>query len=84
MGVAGLPLALSKVAIAYASGYLLERWCPPKVSELLRSQAIGYWDSPAAMWLTLGLVGTLGALAVFIFRPLITRGTVFEAAPRRL
>lgn len=83
LGVSGLPLSLSKMGIAYASGYMLERWCPPEVSHLLGAGALSYWDSPAAMWLILGAISTSAAVSVIVLRSWITRGTPFSETVRK-
>ncbi len=81
LGISGLPLSLSKIGIAYASGYMLQRWCPPDIATRLQSGALGYWESPAAMWLILGAIATTAAIAVMALRPWLTRGTVFGEKP---
>lgn len=83
LGVSGLPLSLSKMAIAYTSGYMLQRWCPPEIGDLLQSGTLSYWDSPAAMWLILGAISTSAAVAIVILQPWITRGTPFKENIRK-
>lgn len=81
LGVAALPLGLSKTGIAYASGYMLQRWCPPDIGEKLASATLGYWESPPAMWFILASIATLSALSIILLHPWITKGTKFSKNP---
>ncbi len=53
--------------VSVISGHLLVRWCPEGIGPRLAAGQVSYWDSPAAMWLLLsviGLVGCFGAVAL--------------------
>jgi MFS family permease len=83
LGLSLLPWFIAKTLVSIWSGHMLERWCPEKVrvnGELIPLQQamvenrLSYWDSPAAMWLWLGLYALAGCVIALFLRGWLTRG----------
>ena len=53
---------------------VLERWCPEGMGEQMVAGRVAYWDSPAAMWLVLGVVAIGSCLVALGMRDWLTRG----------
>jgi hypothetical protein len=67
LGLSMVPWFLAKTLVSLISGHLLVRFCPEGIGPRMAAGEVGYWDSPAAMWLilsALGLVGCFGAVAL--------------------
>lgn len=74
LGLSQVPWFVAKTVVSLLSGHLLVRWCPEGVGDGLRSGALPYWDSPAAMWLVLGLYGLAGCAVALLLRGWLARG----------
>jgi proton-dependent oligopeptide transporter, POT family len=84
LGLSLIPWFLAKTLVSAFSGHLLEYWCPEKVvvngvtmslQEALVADLLPYWQTPAAMWLVLGLYAFAGCVLALLIRPWLTRGT---------
>jgi MFS family permease len=83
LGFSLLPWFLAKTIVSYFSGAMLMRWSPEKISvngaDVPLQQAmihgqVSYWNSPAAMWLYLGVYALAGCIIAFLLRGWLTRG----------
>lgn len=83
LGLSLIPWFGAKTVVSLLSGHMLSRWCPEKVviegSEMPLQAAmiagkLDYWDSPAAMWLVLGLWALAGCLLAWLMRHWLTQG----------
>jgi proton-dependent oligopeptide transporter, POT family len=83
LGLSMIPWFLAKTVVSALSGHLLARWSPEKVvvdgapmplREALMADKLGYWESPAAMWLILGGFALVGCLLALVLRPWLTEG----------
>jgi hypothetical protein len=83
LGLSLMPWFLAKTLVSLLSGHMLQRWCPEKVvingSSVPLQQAmihnqVGYWHSPAAMWLILGGYALAGCVIAALLGGWLTRG----------
>lgn len=83
LGLSLMPWFLAKTIVSILSGHMLQRWCPETVvingSSVPLQQAmihnqLGYWHSPAAMWLILGGYALAGCILAVMLRGWLTRG----------
>lgn len=74
LGLSMVPWFLAKTVVSLLSGHLLGRWCPEGIGEQMVAGRVAYWDSPAAMWLVLGIVAIGGCLVALGMRGWLTRG----------
>ena len=89
LGLSMLPWFLAKTVVSYYSGYMLHRWSPETVSvngadvplqQAMINGQVSYWDSPAAMWLFLGVYALAGCILAFFLRGWLTRGAHWKVA----
>ncbi|MBK9129297.1 MAG: MFS transporter [Phycisphaerales bacterium] len=84
LGLSMVPWFGAKTIVAAASGHLLNRWVPQTeegqtpLLERLAAGEVAYWDSPAAMWLVLGVITLVGPLIAIALRGFFTKGAHFE------
>lgn len=74
LGISMVPWFLAKTLVSVISGHLLVRWSPEGIGERLAAGQVGYWDSPAAMWLILSLFGLIGCFGAVALRGWLTQG----------
>jgi MFS family permease len=74
LGLSLVPWFLAKTAVSVLSGHLLVRWCPEGIGAQMKAGAVGFWQSPPAMWLVLALYALAGCLLALAFRSWFTRG----------
>jgi dipeptide/tripeptide permease len=73
-GMSMVPWFLAKTVVSLLSGHLLMRWCPEGIGEKMAAGQVGYWDSPAAMWLILAIYALGGCCLALLLRGWFTRG----------
>lgn len=80
--LSGVPWPALKMFVSMMAGYLLIRWIPmppPDQPNLLRDAMeageIGYWDSPAVLWLILAGFAVTGPILLIALRRWFTKGT---------
>ena len=74
LGLSMVPWFLAKTVVSYFSGHLLVRWCPEGIRERMVAGEVGYWESPAAMWLILATYALVGCSLALLLRGWFTRG----------
>jgi POT family proton-dependent oligopeptide transporter len=74
LGISQVPWFFAKTVVSILSGHLLVRWCPDGIGPRMAAGTVAYWDSPAAMWLVLGLYGLAGCVVALLLRGWLTRG----------
>jgi hypothetical protein len=83
LGLSLLPWFLAKTVTSALSGHMLAYWCPEKVQvnghavplqQAMIDGQVPYWQSPAAMWLVLGLYAFVGCVIGVIIRRWLTQG----------
>jgi len=83
LGLSMVPWFLAKTLASVFSGHLLGRWAPETVSvngamvplkEALMHHQVSYWNSPAAMWLILGVYAMAGCWGAVFLRGWLTQG----------
>jgi hypothetical protein len=83
LGLSLIPWFLAKTLVSAFSGHMLTRWSPEKVTvngaEVPLQQAmihnqVSYWNSPAAMWLWLGVYAMVGCILALLLRGWLTKG----------
>jgi hypothetical protein len=74
LGLSMVPWFLAKSVVSVLSGHLLTRWAPVGVGEKMVAGEVGYWDTPAAMWLILGVYALGGCILALLLRGWLTRG----------
>lgn len=75
LGLTMVPWFLAKTVVSVLSGHILSRWCPEGIREPMLNNTISFWDSPAAMWLILGLVAFGGCIIALMLKKWLTAGT---------
>ena len=87
LGLSLIPWFVAKTLASVLSGHMLEYWSPEKVKvgeEMVPLQQamieghVPYWQSPAAMWLVLGLYAFAGCVIAVLIRGWLTRGAKTE------
>jgi MFS family permease len=90
LGLSMVPWFLAKTLVSVFSGHLLGRWSPETVSvngaavplkEALVHHQVSYWDSPAAMWLILGVYAMAGCIGAVLLRGWLTKGARWKSEP---
>lgn len=83
LGLSLIPWFVAKTLVSVFSGHMLEYWSPEKVAiggeamplkQAMIQGKLGYWHSPAAMWLVLGLYALAGCFIALLLRGWLTRG----------
>lgn len=83
LGLSLIPWFIAKTAVSALSGHMLDRWCPEKfdvngtavpLQQAMVQGAVPYWQSPAAMWLILGLYALVGCCIAIMLRGWLTSG----------
>lgn len=83
LGLSMIPWFLAKTVVSWFSGDMLERWSPETVTvdgaamplqQAMIEDRVGYWDSPAAMWLILAIVAVAGCVVAALLRGWLTQG----------
>ena len=74
LGISMVPWFLAKGLVSVISGHLLVRWCPEGIGPRMAAGQVAYWNSPAAMWLILSLIGLVGCFGAVALRGWLTRG----------
>lgn len=74
LGMTMVPWFLAKTVVSLLSGHMLTRWCPEGVQAPLKAGTLPFWDSPAAMWLVLGLFAIGGPIIAIMLRGWFTKG----------
>ncbi len=74
LGFTMIPWFLAKTVVSLLSGHMLVRWCPEGIGEQMVAGSVSFWDSPAAMWLILGVVAVVGCVIAIILGPWFTAG----------
>jgi len=83
LGLSMIPWFLAKTLVSAFSGHMLSRWSPETVQvngtavplqQAMIHNQVSYWDSPAAMWLWLGLYAFAGCVLALMLRGWLTRG----------
>jgi MFS family permease len=81
LGLSMVPWFLAKSLVSVLSGHLLVRWAPEGIGDRMAAGEVGYWDTPAAMWLILATYALVGCLGALMIRGWLTRG--LKEAPAR-
>jgi MFS family permease len=90
LGISLLPWFLAKTLVSAFSGHMLERWSPETVlvngvavplQKAMLDHHLSYWQSPAAMWLFLGIYAFLGCVIAVLLRRWLTYGAHWKAEP---
>ena len=83
LGLSMIPWFLAKSLVSWFSGDWLARWCPEKVTingadvplqQAMINNQLPYWQTPAAMWLILGVYALAGCLIAAWLRGWLTQG----------
>jgi len=83
LGLSLIPWFVAKTLVSAFSGHMLEYWSPEKVTvggetvplqQAMIQGKLGYWHSPAAMWLVLALYALAGCFLALLLRGWLTRG----------
>lgn len=92
LGLSLIPWFVAKTLASVISGHMLEHWSPEKVTingEIMPLQQamihgqVSYWQSPAAMWLILGLYALVGCGIAILLRGWLTSGARWKQEPQR-
>jgi predicted MFS family arabinose efflux permease len=87
LGLSMIPWFLAKTIVSWFSGDMLTRWSPETVAvagaqvplqKAMIDGQLSYWDSPAAMWLWLGIWAMIGCVLALILRNWLTQGVRSE------
>jgi MFS family permease len=90
LGLSLIPWFLAKTLASALSGHMLEHWSPEKFTvkgtavplrEAMVANEVPYWQSPAAMWLVLGLYAFVGCVMAVLIRGWLTRGADWKRKP---
>jgi hypothetical protein len=83
LGLSLFPWFLAKTMVSFLSGHMLERWSPETVTvdgatmplqQAMIADRLPYWQTPAAMWLVLGVYALAGCLIAVLIRGWLTKG----------
>lgn len=83
LGLSMIPWFLAKTLASLFSGHMLSKWSPEQVSidgvsmplkEAMVAGTLPYWQTPAAMWLILGVIAIVGCLIALSLRGWLTAG----------
>lgn len=92
LGFSMIPWFLAKTGVSALSGHMLSRWSPETVEvagasvplqQAMINQQLSYWDSPAAMWLWLGIYALAGCILAAIFRGWLTQGADWKKKAKK-
>jgi len=78
LGLTMVPWFLAKTVVSILSGHMLTRWSPEGIGDRMASGMVAFWDSPAAMWLILGVFAIGGPIVAIIFKGWFTAGARWE------
>ncbi len=81
LGMSLLPYFVAKTFITLVSGHMLVRFCPEGIRTGIEAGTLGFWQSPEAMWLILGLFALLGLVVAMVFKPWLTKGVNLDPVP---
>ena len=73
LGLSALPWLLANTVVSGLSGHMLNRWVPEGIGTSLKNGTVGFWSSPAAMWVILGLAALVGPFVALAFRDWFTK-----------
>ncbi len=83
LGLSMIPWFLAKTVTSLLSGHMLNRWAPETVQvdgatlplrEAMVQGRLPFWQSPAAMWLILGVIALVGCIVAAMMRSWLTQG----------
>jgi MFS family permease len=83
LGLSLLPWFLAKTLVSAFSGHMLARWSPETVQvngaaiplrQAMINDQVPFWQSPAAMWLILGVYALAGCIIASFLRGWLTQG----------
>lgn len=74
LGLSLVPWFVAKTVVSVLSGHLLVRWCPEGIGAKMAAGTVGFWQTPAAMWLVLAVYALAGCLLALALRPYFIRG----------
>lgn len=80
LGLSLVPWFLAKTVVSVLSGHMLLKWCPEGIGQKMVTGSVPFWESPAAMWLVLGIYAFIGLLIALSLRGWLTKGTKASAA----
>jgi MFS family permease len=92
LGLSLIPWFLAKTLVSAFSGHMLTRWSPETVSvngtavplqQAMIHNQVSYWDSPAAMWLWLGIYAMVGCILALLLRGWLTKGAHWKRSAAR-
>ena len=92
LGLSLMPWFLAKTLVSALSGHMLGRWCPENVvidgrnvplQQAMMHNQVGYWHSPAAMWLILGGYALAGCVIAALLRGWLTRGAHWKVEAQK-
>jgi MFS family permease len=90
LGLSMIPWFLAKTLVSIFSGHMLARWSPEKATvdgtamplrQALVEHKLGYWHTPSAMWLILGIYAMIGCILAALLRPWLTKGARWKIEP---
>jgi hypothetical protein len=88
LGFSLLPWFLAKTLVSVLSGHMLERWSPETVvvggvtmplQQAMIADKLPYWQTPAAMWLVLGVYAMAGCIIAVMIRRWLTKGVRWKS-----
>lgn len=77
-GFSLLPWFGAKLIVTWLSGDMLGAWCPRDMRADIAAGTLGFWHSPEAMWLVLGLWAMSGPVIALFFEKWLTKGARFK------
>jgi MFS family permease len=80
LGLSMVPWFAAKTIVSVLSGHMLSRWVPEGIGERLRAGTVPFWETPAAMWLILGVVAFAGPVLALLFQGWLTKGARWHKA----
>ena len=80
LGLSMLPWLLANTVVSLLSGHMLTRWVPEGIGASLKNGTVTFWQTPAAMWLILGLAALIGPFVALLFRGWFTKGARCKTA----
>jgi MFS family permease len=88
LGLSMVPWFFAKMAVSFASGYLLTRWVPDSdqlggalLRDKLAAGQVAFWNSPSAMWLLLAIPALGGPIIALLLRGWFTKGARWSTTP---
>ena len=74
LGLSMLPWFLAKTLVSLFSGHMLTKWVPEGIAEKIVADEVGFWDSPGALWLILGILALAGPIICVLIKGWLTKG----------